>query len=158
MAERMRYHARSKTPLVVLQDTREQFTPDFAPGIEVCTTHLAFGDYSAAGLSDVVALELKWSISDLAACVTAERERFETMLAGLARYPVRALIVAASIEELDAHRYVSRAAPKSILASTWAWAQDFGVPTVWAGDARGATDAITWWLQRAQAKRGGRAA
>lgn len=153
----MRYHA-ARQPLTVLRDTREQYEPEFGPGVDVQTTHLAFGDYSAVGLSDAIALELKWSISDLAACVTAERERFETMLRGLARYPVRALIVAASLEELHAHRYISKATPKSILASTWAWAQDFGVPTVWAGDVRGATDTIRWWLERAQTKRQERAA
>ncbi len=145
------YHA-AKKGLVVVQDTREQFAPAFPEGVAVQRAKLDFADYSAVGLTDRVALELKWSLDDLAACVTGERERFETMLAGLAKYPVRALIVAASESDVWAGRYHSRLAPKALIASTWAWAHQYRVPTVWAWDNRGATEAIVWWLQRAKAK------
>lgn len=148
--EAMTYHG-AKGELVVLQDTREQTSPRFPDDVSVQSAKLDFGDYTAAGLSDVVALELKWSLDDLVACVTGERERFETMLAGLVRYPVRALIVAASERDVWAHRYHSRTAPKAVISSTWAWAQT-GIPTVWANDRDGATEAIVWWLRRCQAK------
>lgn len=149
--EPMAYHAPAKG-LVVVQDTREQVEPSFPDNVRVDRAKLEFGDYSAAGLTDTVALELKWSLDDLAACATGERERFETMLAGLARYPVRALIVAASEADVWAHRYHSRLAPKALIASTWAWGAQFGVPCVWAWDDRGATEAILWWLTRAASR------
>jgi hypothetical protein len=155
--EPMAYHG-AKNGLVVIQDSREKYTPRFPEGIEVQRAKLDFADYSAAGLTDSVALELKWSLDDLSACVTGERERFETMLAGLAKYPVRALIVAASEADVWARRYHSRLEPKALIASTWAWAQQYGVPVVWAWDAACATEAIVWWLQRAAAKQKGPAA
>ncbi len=150
----MAYHG-AKKGLVVIQDTREQFEPAWPPGVEVQRAKLDFADYSAAGLTDTCALEVKWSLDDLSACATGERERFETMLAGLAKYPTRALIVAASEADVWARRYHSRLEPKALIASTWAWAQEYGVPTVWAWDTEGATQAILWWLQRAKAKASG---
>jgi hypothetical protein len=155
--EAMTYHA-AKPGLVVVQDSREKYTPRLPDSIGLQRAKLEFADYSAVGLTDSVALELKWSLDDLAACATTERARFETMLAGVAKYPTRALIVAASEADVWAHRYHSRLEPKALIASTWAWAAEYGVPTVWAWDAAGATEAIVWWLQRAAAKQKGRAA
>lgn len=149
----MKYSRTRKTvPLVVVRDTREQYQPAWPDGVECQTAHLAYGDYSAAGLTDVAALELKWSLGDLVACCTFERERFERCLKGMNQYPVRALIVADTLEAVHAHRYRSSVPPKIVIASTWAWAQD-GIPTIWAGSAQGATNAIVWWLRRAQMKR-----
>lgn len=91
-------------------------------------------------------------MDDLAGCVTVGREKFETMLTRLSHYPVKALIVAASERDVWAHRYHSKLAPKALIASIWAWAAQYSVPTIWAHDTAGATEAIVWFLRRAQAK------
>lgn len=145
-------------PLAIIQDSREQFDPAWSEGVTVERTKLEFGDYSAVGLTEVVALEVKWSLDDLAACVGRERERFDTMLRGLARFPMRALIVAGESAAVGAKLYVSRVNPKAIIASTWAWAADYQISTIWARDKHGATRAIEWWLRRAVEKHGKAAA
>lgn len=144
--------ARKRSPLTVIRDTREQYEPAWPEGIACQTAKLDFADYSAEGLTDYAALELKWSLSDLIVCCTYDRDRFDAMLRGLAKYPVKAIIVADRLEAVHAHRYRSDVPPRVIVSSTWAWAQDYGVPTVWAGSPEGATNAIVWWLQRAQSK------
>lgn len=141
-----------RLPLTVVQDTRERYTPTFSEGVQLTRAKLEYADYSAVGLTDRVALELKWSLSDLVACVTFERERFETMLAGLAQYPVRALIVAASEADLLMHRYRSEVEPRTVVSSLWAWQQDHRIPVVFAGGILEAAAAVEWWLRRAQRK------
>lgn len=135
--------------LVIIQDTREQYAPEWSADVTVERAMLSYADYSTPGLTDKLALELKWSLDDLACCVGRDRDRFDTFLRGMMQYPIRALIVAGSPADVGAKLYTSQVRPSAIIASTWAWAQDYGVPTVWAKDKAGATYAIEWWARRA---------
>lgn len=145
----------SKPDLVLLRDSREQCTPAWSTDVARCeTVTLPFGDFSVRGASDVLALELKWSLDDYVTCCTFERERFETMLGGLSTYPVRAIIVAGSEQDVREHKYVSQTNPKSVLGSSLSWLADFHVATLWAGDRGGATRLIEWFARRTLRKLG----
>ena len=67
----------------ILIDTREQapfaFTHERYAGTTIEAGTLDTGDYSLAGLTDLVAVERK-SLPDLVACLGRERERFEREL------------------------------------------------------------------------------
>ena len=151
----MAYGAASKKDrLCVVQDTREHIPAElFGPDVDVVQAKLDLGDYSAKDLTSQIAIEAKFSLDDLIAAVTTERERFERELAGLQKhFPHRAIVVAAS--ELDVLRgnYTSRVPVRSVLASFWAWQQDFAIPIIFCGDVPSTVECIKWWLLRAKTK------
>ena len=82
---------------------------------------------------------------DLWACCGAERARFETELARLRAYPVRAVVIEANQQTVLAMIPRGRVQPATVIRSTIAWQQDFDVPFVWAGDPRTAAA----WVERA---------
>lgn len=123
----------------ILVDTREQAPFRFSDAVDVQRATLPTGDYSVAGASDRVAIERK-SLPDLVACCGPERERFLDCCRRLQAYPVRAVIVEASIDAVLAHAYRSRLLPQSVIGTTIAIFVDYGVPTIWAGDAHNAAN------------------
>jgi hypothetical protein len=149
----MAYHATTKQPLRVVVDTREQTDLPWSQGIETTRAKLDYGDFSAVGLTDTLAIEAKHSWDDLAACVTGERDRFERELEGLAKnYRYRALLIAGTERELLTAQWHSKVTTKSVMASLWAWQMDFHIPVVLTGDLDGQAQCIEWHLRRAQAK------
>jgi hypothetical protein len=48
-------------------------------------------------------------------------------------YELKAIVVEAGASDVWAHSYRSETAPQSVIASTLAIQQDFGIPTIWAG-------------------------
>ena len=86
-------------------DTREQSPLDLSPLTTIRKT-LVTGDYSVLGLESIVAIERK-SLTDLVACTGVERGRFEREVKRLLAYPVRALVVEASWEGMEAGRWRS---------------------------------------------------
>ncbi len=136
--------------LIVVVDTREQ-TPWTFP-CDTIRAGLPSGDYSVVGLEHCVALERK-SLADFVGSVTHERDRFWRELGRLQAYAVRAVIVEASIEDILAGTYVSRATPQSVVASLLAIQVDFQIPVLLAGDRGNAQRAGLWMLKRAWAKR-----
>jgi len=88
------------------------------------------------------------SLADLVACCTKERERFEAELVRLAALrPGRAVVVVeASLEAARAGAYRSQTIPASVVGSTIAWWEDFGVPTIWAADPGEAARWVERWL------------
>lgn len=117
----------------ILIDTREQMPWRFSESVDVETVTLDTGDYSIAGCTDLVRIERK-SLPDLVACVGPSRERFEDELRRLEAFPVRALIVEASLEAIAAHAYRSETRPASVIGSLVAWQVDRRLPVVLAGD------------------------
>jgi len=86
--------------LVVIIDTREQCPFDFtAAGFCMESGTLKHGDYSIAGMTRWIALERK-SPEDLGACMTNQRERFETELLALRGYRYRAVVVECDEDDL----------------------------------------------------------
>jgi DNA excision repair protein ERCC-4 len=123
--------------LVILCDTREQTPLRFSPEVKVEVVTLPTGDYSLAGFTDRVAIERK-SLPDLVACVGPERERFLDCCRRLRDYELRAVVIEAAVDDVLAHAYRSQMNPQSVIGTTIAIWTDYGVPTVWAGDAKNA--------------------
>ena len=117
--------------LVALVDSREQDPLDLQPLATERAT-LATGDYSLRGLEHVVAIERK-SLPDLLACVGRERERFDREVQRLLAYPIRALVVEATWQDIEAGGWRSEVKPAAALGSLLGWIAA-GVPVVMCGD------------------------
>lgn len=124
----------------ILIDTREQQPLHFSDAVDVETVTLPTADYSLKGYTDHIVIERK-SLPDLWACCGAERERFEGELARLRAFPLRGVIVEASIDQVLGTIPRGRVQPATVIRSTIAWSQDFAVPFVWAGNP---TNAAAW--------------
>ena len=117
--------------VVALVDSREQLPLKLEP-LAVEVTTLQTGDYSVAGLQDLVAVERK-SLQDLVQCVGRERERFQRELDRLRAYPVRLLVVEAEWSQIERREYRGSVSPQSVIGSLLAW-QSRGLPTMLVGD------------------------
>lgn len=125
-------------PLILI-DTREQTPWKFSENVATEVTTLETADYSIAGIPQTVAVERK-SLSDLVQCVTFERDRFLDCCRRMKDYDFKLLVVEASVADVLAAVYRSRTNPQSVIGTTVALHADFGIPTLWAGDARTAAN------------------
>ena len=127
----------------ILIDTREQSPLVFTHcPAEVAT--LATGDYSIQGFEDEFAIERK-SLDDLAVSCTHDRQRFEKELVRMRGYPFRRLLVVGTVEDVEAHRYRSRAEPKAILASVTAFEIRYGLPVAYCPNPAAAALQVERW-------------
>ncbi|MCC6557279.1 MAG: ERCC4 domain-containing protein [Polyangiaceae bacterium] len=133
--------------LTIIIDTREQRPWSFSEGVTTVRTALSAGDYSVQGLEDRISIERK-ELGDFVNCCTWERERFLRELEKLRGLEVKAIFVEASLVDVAAHAYRSKAAPKAIVASAVAFHVDYGVPVIWAGDHRRAGRLAEMFLVR----------
>ena len=130
-------------------DTREQAPLDFTPyDCMVERGSLATGDYSLAGLEDLVAVERK-SLPDLVSCLLGDnRTRFERELARGRGLDLFLVVVEASMQDVVENRYRSQMRPHAVLQSILAFQVRYKVPFVWAGNPRGAAYATFWTLAK----------
>ncbi len=119
----------------LLIDTREQRPLMFSADVDIQRATLPTGDYSIAGCTDRAAIERK-SLPDLVACVAGERERFLDCCRRLRGYELRAVVVEASLLDVEAHAYRGMVRPQSVIGTVLAIHADYGVPTIWAGNAQ----------------------
>jgi len=135
----------------ILVDTREQLplTRYFTGAVAVQSgVTLPTGDYSVRGFTHCCAFERK-SLADLVmSCASKERERFEDCLTRLSKLEHKAIVVESTQADVWASAYRSQATPQSIIGSTWAFLQRWGIHTEWAGNARGAARFIEWYALR----------
>lgn len=135
----------------VLVDSREQrpLTRHFSELVSVEeNVTLPTGDYSLRGFTHCCAFERK-SLADLVmSCASKERERFEDCLTRLSKLEHKAIVVESTQADVWAAAYRSQATPQSIIGSTWAFLERWGIHTEWAGDARGAARFIEWYALR----------
>jgi len=117
--------------VVAIIDTREQLPLDLAP-LNVEPGTLPTGDYSVKGLESIVAIERK-SLTDLLGCIGQDRERFEREVMRLLAYPVRAIIIEATWQEVEAGQWRSKVTPAAAVGSLLGWIAA-GVPVVMTGD------------------------
>jgi len=117
--------------ITAVVDTREQRPLDLTP-LQVVTASLTTGDYSVQGLEGEIAIERK-SLPDLIGCVGVERERFEREVKRLLAYPVRALVVEATWQDIEAGKWRSKVTSSAALGSILGWVAS-GLPVVMAGD------------------------
>jgi DNA excision repair protein ERCC-4 len=125
----------------ILQDSREQRPPQFSAAVSVEIVTLVTGDYSLRGATEMVAIERK-SKPDLVQCVGRERPRFIDQMERLAAYPIRALVVEATWDELAAGIYRSRINPRSVTGTLLALTVDLGIPVWLVGTPQNAAEAI----------------
>ncbi|MCH8806652.1 MAG: ERCC4 domain-containing protein [Planctomycetes bacterium] len=121
----------SIAPAIVV-DSREQQPLIFA-NLPTEPGTLDAGDYSIAGLTHLVAVERK-SLPDLLSCVGRERARFVRELRRLLGYRFRALVIEASLPELEAGEWRSKLKPSHVLGSLTAWQARYSLPVVFAGN------------------------
>ena len=122
--------------VVAVVDSREQHPYTF-DRIQQQTATLTTGDYSAAGMLDHIAIERK-SLPDLIGVVGRDRERFEREIQRLLAFPVRAIVVEASWQDIDAGEWRGRVTPLQARESLLSWIVR-GVPCVMAGSRGRAT-------------------
>ena len=127
----------------ILVDTREQSPLPFV-NCPSETGTLATGDYSVRGFEDEFTVERK-SLDDLAGSVTHDRDRFERELVRMRGYPFRRLLIVGTVEDLEAHRYQSRAEPRAILASVTAFEIRYGLPVAFCPTTAAAALQVERW-------------
>ena len=117
--------------VVAVIDSREQTPLDLSP-LQTIVSTLPTGDYSIAGLEDVVAIERK-SLGDLLSCVGRERERFDREVQRLLAYPVRALVIEATWQDIERGDWRGSITPTQALGSVLGWMAS-GLPVAMVGD------------------------
>ena len=115
----------------VIVDTREQNPFSFSrfrgwfAGIKHKALHV--GDYSVAGLEDVLTVERK-DLPDLIHSFTSDRAVFVKRLRVMSRYPHRLLVVTAALSEVKSPYGGTSIAPNRITQSLVAALAGLGVP------------------------------
>ena len=136
--------------VVAIIDTREQAPLDLSP-LQTMAGSLTTGDYSLAGLLNVVAVERK-GLSDLLGCVGTDRERFDREVQRLLAYPVRALVIEATWPDLEQGEWRSQVTPAAAVGSVLGWIAA-GLPVVMAGDHQRAGRYVSRLLYTAARRR-----
>jgi DNA excision repair protein ERCC-4 len=121
----------SRGPVIVV-DSREQAPYTFGGRVETVRFGLPTGDYSLLGFETTVVVERK-ALPDYVQSLTAGRDRFLRECERLAAFPVKAVVVEGSFDDIVHARYGSLATPQSIVGSTIKLLTDFGLPVVLAG-------------------------
>jgi ERCC4-type nuclease len=106
---------------------------------------LQTGDYSVAGLEDLISIERK-SLADLTACcLNAQRERFERELHRLRGFRFRRLLIIGTEEDIWRQKYQSNIMPKAVLATLCAFEIRYDVPVVFSPDPEKAAALVERW-------------
>ena len=116
--------------LTLIRDTREQLGYRFdTPCVDGT---LAIGDYSVAGLQDLVSVERK-ELGDLIQCLSSDRIRFERELHRGRSLDHFAVVVEGTLEDIAKHRYRSEMLPKAVLQSLITFSVRYRLPIWFAG-------------------------
>jgi ERCC4-type nuclease len=136
-------------PVVVI-DTREQMPLPFAR-LDWERGTLASGDYSFRGGEELFAIERK-TVPDLAACCTGDnRERFFRELHRLRGFRFKRLLIVGDPEQIEAHAYPSKIAPRAIMATLHAIEARFDLPVAYAPTPEAAglqVESWAYWFAR----------
>jgi DNA excision repair protein ERCC-4 len=113
--------------IVLLQDSRDPYALE-AKNLPVIIRTMESGDIGILGLENRWAVEAKWSIEDLAACVGFQRPRFEKELRRLASHDFARILILGSEQQILRHEYRSEIAPAAILGSLNSWQMRWKIP------------------------------
>ena len=139
----------------IIIDTREQAPYGFDCPTVSCM--LKAGDYSVAGLTDVVAVERK-SLADFASTVIHNFGRFASELEKLSRLKAACIVVEADLDSVLRGRTkdaLGGISPTSLLGATVHISLRYGVGVFWCGSrqaARAFTDAYLRMFVRLNAE------
>ena len=123
--------------IIDIQEETHGHALDLSP-LQTCVQHLPTADYSVVGLENIVAIERK-EIGDLLQCLGNERERFQKCLQRMLAYPVRALVIEATLDQIERGDWPvfkgkkSEITPASAIGSLLSW-MNMGIPVLFAGD------------------------
>ena len=120
--------------ITIVVDSREQrpFLME-ALGFKVKVGTLKTGDYSVAGLEDLVTVERK-SLSDLISCIGTSRGRFEKELKRMEAFKSKCVVVSALESEIfKGGWHYSKILPKQVVGSYTGW-MTWGIPFIFARD------------------------
>lgn len=120
--------------IVCIIDSREKTPVNISPMQSIVGT-LVTGDYSVVGLEDHISIERK-SLLDLVACVGRERDRFTKEIKRLLAYPVRAVVVESTWEDIQYGIWPGKITPEMVSNSILSWICQ-GVPFILAGKESG---------------------
>lgn len=140
----------------ILIDDRERLPWTF-PGerFTESAARLRTGDYSLAGLQDVVVIERK-SLGDAVNTVMHDWIRFRKELYRLAGCECAIIAIEASPVDVIAHRYDSDANPNSVLGRINGITLDHGLPVMWWSSRQVAIELAARFLALAWKKYGDR--
>jgi len=128
--------------LRIIIDTREQTPLVFDQELVVAEAGtLNHGDYSVFGLTDMVVVERK-SLPDLVACVGRERDRFERELVALRGYHCRAVVIEATLKQIEAGNWRGQVLPQHVLGSIASWRVKYQIDFVYSGSAESAAGEV----------------
>jgi len=142
---------------VVLVDTREREPfpllenhPNWIGGER--RVALKTGDYTVEGMESFLCLERK-SLADLVACTVTYRRRFLAACGRLARFPWKAILVEATMEDIkggfDAFDIPSEVHPNAVCGLLDAIEAKFGIPVIYTSTAQDlATERAASWLSK----------
>ena len=135
----------------IVIDSREQlpfaFSGKFFEDVTTEAGSLTTGDYSLAGLTDLVAVERK-SLDDLAQCLGRERDRFERELVRARGLDAFAVVIEGSFEDLAHGKYRSKLNPHSACQSVLSFSARLGITFIFAGSRAGAEYAAAGFLRQ----------
>jgi ERCC4-type nuclease len=142
----------SAGPVPFIVDTREQEEYAFDPRL-VATVRRALpaGDYSVAGMENLVAVERK-SLDDFVSTVIRSRARFRKELRKLAEYRAACVVVEAGLLEVLTHRYRGDAHPNAVVGSALSIILDFRVPVFFCSSRQAACHFVQAYLLAAHTR------
>jgi DNA excision repair protein ERCC-4 len=142
----------SAGPATIVIDTREQEPYSFDSRLAATVRRaLPAGDYSVAGLEDMVALERK-SLDDFVSTVIHSRERFRNELRKLAGYRAACVVVEAGVIDVLLHRYRGEAHPNAVVGSALSIILDFRIPVFFCSSRQAACQFAQAYLLAAHAR------
>jgi ERCC4-type nuclease len=142
----------SAGPVTIVIDTREQEGYSFDPRLAATVRRaLPAGDYSVAGLENIVAVERK-SLDDFVSTVIHSRARFRKELRKLAEYRAACVVVEAGLLEVLLHRYRGDAHPAAVVGSALSIILDFRVPVFFCSSRQAACHFVQAYLLAAHTR------
>ncbi|MBS1853914.1 MAG: hypothetical protein JST11_01000 [Acidobacteria bacterium] len=138
-------------PVTIVIDTREQEGYSFDSRLATVRRALPAGDYSVAGLENIVAVERK-SLEDFVSTVIHSRARFRKELRKLAEYRAACVVVEAGLLEVLLHRYRGDAHPNAVVGSALSIILDFRVPVFFCSSRQAACHFVQAYLLAAHTR------
>jgi len=129
--------------LTLITDIREQ-NPLHFQHLEAVPGTLLTGDYSIQGLEHLFSVERK-SIADLVQSVTRERDQFERELHRLRGFHFKRLLVIGTEQEIRDGNYSSKANPKAVFHSLYAFEARYDVPVIFVPTPEQAALLVERW-------------
>jgi ERCC4-type nuclease len=140
-------------PVPVVIDTKEQEPYTFNPNLVVPVRRaLPAGDYSIAGLENMVAVERK-TVNDFVNTVIHSRTRFYRELASLRKYKLACVVVEGTLADVLGGKYTGHAKPESVFSTAIAITVNFGIPVFYCSNRQAACRFVETYLLRAAARR-----